>query len=405
MKKKINKKLKIAICVNGRPHEGGITTSVNEYSNALRKLGHKVDVITIFGRSSYREIKPNLVKIGNKLLKNRPILTLITYFLSKVILSFHLYLNFFIKKYDIIFAMDFSVMNIFYPLKKLFKTPVSLAYFGGVEELIDQAKLKPKGWITNCLFNEQKKSFTKPDVIITSEALVPNIKKYRDIKTAPIHLIRSAVNPDKFFVDNKKREAFRQKLNIAPDKFVLLFAGRLDPRKGVIYPLLALNKLIKQRYKNFILLYAGEGQENESLEKYISQNKLLNYVKLLGSVNHQDMIDLYRAADCFLFTSIKQHGVRESISITILESITSGTPVIAFHSPDYKDDNIFLVDKRNCLLVPEKDVDGLVQAILTLSRNPEFGKKLNKQGQKDILDGGWTPKQIVKDILAQFNKA
>jgi len=390
--------MKICLCINGRPHEGGMTTSVNEYADALRKLKHQVDVITIFGCSSYRKVKPNLVKKTDKLFKNRPSLTLIIYLISKLVLGFHLYKYFLFKKYDVIFAMDFSAVNIARPLKKVFGVPVLHFYFGGIAELLDQGKLRYNSWITDYFLKEEKISIKNADLIITSPALVPNIKQASQI-VPPIFLIRSTVNPEKFYPDANKRKNYREKLKITPEKFVLLFTGRLDPRKGIKYPALAINELLKKGFNNFLLLYAGEGPEKNFLENFIKENNLSGYIKILGAVSHHEIPDLYRAADCLLFTSIQQHGIQEPISISPLEAMASETPVIAFDLKDIASEKKILINEKNCFLVTEKDYLALSETILKLYRNKELREKISNQGREEIFQGGWTPDEIIDSIL------
>ena len=67
--------MKICICVNGRPHESGVTVTINNIVKALTLLHHNVDVITIFGKSKFRPVKKGFVKKSDKMLGSRPMLT------------------------------------------------------------------------------------------------------------------------------------------------------------------------------------------------------------------------------------------------------------------------------------------------------------------------------------------
>jgi len=380
-----------------------MTTTINEYATGFRDAGHKIDVISIFGCSEYRKVKPSLVKKTDRLLKQKPILTLIAYWTNKLILLFQIYWQFIFKRYDAILAMDFSAVNITFPLKKIFKIPLLQIYFGGTSELIDQQKLNQKSLITNYFFNQEKKSFKKSDYLITSDFFLPNIKRSAE-KTPPIFFIRSAVNPDKFFADENNRNNFRKELKISLKKFVLLFAGRLEPRKGVRYPALAAKELLDQGFENFLLLYAGKGQEVRWLQDFIKKNNLESHIKILDSVPHEKMPDLYRAADCFLFTSIPKEGITELIAISPLEAMASEVPVISFKVENIPEADRILIDKKNALLTPMKNHHALAKAILEIYNNQKLKNRITKQGRQFLFDQKWTIQDIIKNLLSIINK-
>lgn len=66
------------------------------------------------------------------------------------------------------------------------------------------------------------------------------------------------------------------------------------------------------------LLVVGDGPERKSL-----QNRAGNSIEFLGRVSYENLIDIYSRAKAFIFPGIEDFG------ITPLESMASGTPVIA----------------------------------------------------------------------------
>ena len=118
--------MRIAICVNGRAHEGGVTSFINSIVDGLRELGATVDVITIFGVSRYREVRKDFVKKTDKFLENSNVRTLFLYIFSKFILLIRFTLSFLRHRYDFVFAIDMSAVNALYPIAKIFRIPILL---------------------------------------------------------------------------------------------------------------------------------------------------------------------------------------------------------------------------------------------------------------------------------------
>ena len=114
------------------------------------------------------------------------------------------------------------------------------------------------------------------------------------------------------------RAAARRSLGIADGRW-LLSAGQLVPNKGhdaVIRALLLL--------PGFGLLIAGDGPEEGALRRLAAEAQVADRVRFLGRVPPERMRHSYCAADCLVLASL-----REGMPNVLLESLASGTPVIA----------------------------------------------------------------------------
>ncbi|MEQ9217243.1 MAG: glycosyltransferase family 4 protein [Cyclobacteriaceae bacterium] len=112
-------------------------------------------------------------------------------------------------------------------------------------------------------------------------------------------------------------------------KFNLLFLGRLEPRKGVIYVLEAYRSL-KNSNPQLRLIIAGEGQEKELVTSYTRDHKLKDVV-VLGQVDEPTKISLLKSADLYLAPAI----FGESFGIVLLEAMASGLPMVGFGNEGY----------------------------------------------------------------------
>jgi glycosyltransferase involved in cell wall biosynthesis len=113
------------------------------------------------------------------------------------------------------------------------------------------------------------------------------------------------------------REATRRRLGL--EGRVLISVGHLIERKGHHLIVDAMAAL-----PGFTLLIAGEGPERSSLERRIAGHGLGDRVRLLGARPHDELPELYGAADALVLASS-----REGWANVLLEAMACGTPVVA----------------------------------------------------------------------------
>jgi len=390
--------MKICICTNGRPHEGGVTSYIKLMGDSLELMGHQTDVVTLFGISKYRKSRNAFVKKTDALLKGSSWKTFFLYNISKIILCFWLVFYYPIKKWDVIFAQDAATVNASQLARLLFKIPVVLMIHGSmVLALVHQEKIKKGSFIWKFMIKEEKKAYQKAQSIISNSDY--SIKKYVlpvNNKVKNIKVIRSLINENVFYHDPKARKIHRKKFNISPDAFVILFVGRLTKLKGIIYPVMALKKL--SNYKDIVLVYAGGGPEKSNLLQHIKKYNLNDKVKVLGNFAYKDINKIYNMADVLVVPSITLGGVQEPLGLIVLEAMAVQVPVIASEIGGLKET---VKNNYNGFLVPEKDPDKLAQAILKIKNNPTLAKKLGLNGRKEI-EKNYTMKIAAQKFIKVF---
>lgn len=133
-----------------------------------------------------------------------------------------------------------------------------------------------------------------------------------------LQLIPNGVNIESFQLLDK--QIIRNKYNIPQDKRILLFsAHNVDsPYKGLAYLLEAIELLSnKERYYLLIIGHLGDLHFDSKFE-----------ISNLGYISNEHMMnELYCAADLFILPSMA-----DTFPLTALESMASGTPVLAFNT-------------------------------------------------------------------------
>ncbi|MBZ0294422.1 MAG: glycosyltransferase family 4 protein [Anaerolineae bacterium] len=164
-----------------------------------------------------------------------------------------------------------------------------------------------------------------------------------------VQVIYNAMPPETGELDATQAEArARLALDAGP---LLLTAARLNPWKGVDHLLQALSAVPDVR-----LLVAGDGPERPRLESLAEQLQLTARVTFLGHVPREQLAHYRKAADYFVL-----YSGYEGLSHAILESLNSGTPVIA---SDKGGNPEVITHGVNGLLVPYINREALTTALI-----------------------------------------
>lgn len=187
-----------------------------------------------------------------------------------------------------------------------------------------------------------------------------------------IHIIPNAVDTERFVPNREVRAAVRAKLGMKDGNFLFLCVARNHPQKDLPTLLQAFRLLVSSgRGNNARLLVAGRGVK--ALGSGITD--LGEKICLLevapepagGSVPPmppQSLVDLYRAADCFVMSSLL-----EGFSSALVEAMASGLPVVATDVPGIRG---VVTSDEDALLVPAKSADLLAAAMCRLMLDPEL---------------------------------
>jgi glycogen(starch) synthase len=152
----------------------------------------------------------------------------------------------------------------------------------------------------------------------------------------------------------------------------LLYAGRIDPRKGIAAAILALGGLEDAR---LTIIGAGDPTHIEELRALAQTNGVEERVTFRGPVERAKLVRAYAAADAVLFPVMWE----EPWGLVPLEAMAVGRPVIATGRGGSGE---YLVDGRNCLLFdPDRDgLRGLAAAVNRLADDPDLRRRLREGG-------------------------
>ena len=356
------------------PHAGGLSTHVTTLKAGLESRGHVVDVLSISDVPKTAQILkargPSFVL--NKMAKGKGIIW--SRNARKKMLQSLIEANKH-KNYDIVNAQD--VYATFAALDAGLPT-VSTVHGYMAYEAVSAGSVKENSPEAKYLQEREIEAFRRTRKVITVDQ---RIKEYV-MNQAGVkgHAIRNFINIDDFKPDTSQKLAYRQKNDVDENDLVFFVPRRLTKKNGVIYPILSFPKVL-EKYPNAKLIYAGSGEALEEMKNLIAEKGIEDRVRLLGAIPHQKIKEFYALADVVLVPSIHSAGVEEATSISALEAMGSGVPLIACAVGGLKE----IVDHgQDGLLVEERNVEQLSDAMIDLLDHPEKGQALAKAARKKI---------------------
>jgi phosphatidylinositol alpha-mannosyltransferase len=215
--------------------------------------------------------------------------------------------------------------------------------------------------------------------IAVSPSARKSIEKY--FTGHDIEVISNGVDTDRFSPKNAPLEKF------SDGKINILFTGRIEKRKGLIYLIRAYMEL-KKKYPAIRLIVVGKGPLLTELRKYIIKHRIRG-IHFEGFVSTEILPRYFATADIFCSPAL----FGESFGIVLLEAMAAGKPVVAFNISGYRD----VVDNgKNGLLAETKNHDDLAKKLESLVKSGALRKKLGNNGLAKAKKFTWK-------IIAQKN--
>lgn len=172
----------------------------------------------------------------------------------------------------------------------------------------------------------------------------------------------------------------------------ILTIGTLQDAKGC-RELIQAAGILKQKY-NFIIGITFFGKGNP--EKYLLLAKTAGVEEQICFSGVQPLTVEY-ASSFDLAACLSDGG---GLSMACLESLLSGTPVIAWDSPVYRQ---MIIHGKSGWLVKEKDSASLAEGIFWLSEHRNDARRMGETAQKNVEKFDWTC--VVQDIIDCLKEA
>lgn len=190
-------------------------------------------------------------------------------------------------------------------------------------------------------------------------------------------VIPYGVDVETFAPDPSRRHLWREKLGVPEGAPLLLGVGRMATKKGFQVLLEALPDLLAARPDAHAVL-AGAGDLWDRFSALAAQWP--GRLHLPGRVLRDTLPDLFQAADLFVLPAVHDaQGNVDGLPNVILEAMASGLPVVASGISGIP---LAVEHGRTGLLVPEKDPEKLLAALLELLGDPGRARAMGEAGRR-----------------------
>lgn len=352
------------------PYINGVSTSVYNLREALKKLGHTVYIVTVNDsiiKHEYDE-KEKVLRIPGipigiydyRLSEIYPISTV------KAIKKW---------KLDVIHShTEFGIGIFARILAKKFKIPLVHTYHTLYEDYTH--------YITHNHFDKLSKKIVKDltkvyCVKTAKETIVPTEKIYKLFKekymiTKNVSVIPSGIDIERFFeenVEHDKVEQIKGKYGITKDDFTIIFVGRLAQEKNIEFLLNAQQKLTEKRINNIKLLIVGDGPDKENYINITRKLNIFDKVIFTGKIEQDKIQYYYQCADAFVTASNS-----ETQGLTVIEAMAAGVVPICINDMAFID----MLPKKS-LFNNQKEY---INRLITFSTDEELRKEYKAEIRK-----------------------
>lgn len=165
----------------------------------------------------------------------------------------------------------------------------------------------------------------------------------------------------------------RKELSLPDDAILIGWTGRLAVQKGLEYLIRAIPELIAAEPRAHVLL-VGSGELESDLRILVTELGVEDHCHFLGF--RQDVPALLAGFDLYA-----QPSLWEGLSISLLEAMAAGKPIVA---TDIIGNRELIEDGVSGMLVPPTDVKALATALLKLVRDATQSQRLGSQARKRV---------------------
>lgn len=165
-----------------------------------------------------------------------------------------------------------------------------------------------------------------------------------------------------------------------PTRPLLLFVGRLEPRKGLDVLIRAFLR-IRAADPRVRLCVVGEGAQRTRCQQMIPAS-IRHDALFVGHVAEAEKARYFASADLFIAPNLGG----ESFGIVLLEAMAAGLPVVASDIPGFRS---VMHDGREGRLVTTGDAPALAETILTLLSNDKLRRAMSAEGARHAAEFDW----------------
>ncbi len=205
------------------------------------------------------------------------------------------------------------------------------------------------------------------DAVIAPSRTVAEEIVRRGVNVA-VEVIPTGVDVDLFASGDG--DAFRKRMGIPPDAFLIGHVGRLAPEKNLGFLAECVIRYLSRDKRAYFFL-VGDGPLKQEIERTFAEQGMAERFFPLGVMDHPELASAYRGMDVFAFASRT-----ETQGMVLTEAMAAGTPVVGVDASGVRE---VVRDGENGRLVTREDREEFVSALAWVAGlSPQERKRLGE---------------------------
>jgi len=179
------------------------------------------------------------------------------------------------------------------------------------------------------------------------------------------------------------------------EKNVLLFLGRLHPKKGLDLLAGAMERIIKER-QHVYLVIAGSGEKSyeERIKKLFMKKGLADYVLFTRMVLGKERLSAFYKSRIFVLPS---YG--ENFGMAAVEAMACGLPVIITNKVGLYTD----VEEYKAGIIAHCDAKEIAEAIMRLLDREDLAKSMGENARR-LVEDRFTSEKVAQRMISAYKE-
>ncbi|BAB07431.1 glycosyltransferase family 4 protein [Halalkalibacterium halodurans] len=235
---------------------------------------------------------------------------------------------------------------------------------------------------------------TVDNFIAISEEIDHNLQK-RVSKKSKIIKIPNGVDDKRFApVDCTTKRAIRRNLELPVERVLILFAGAINKRKGIVDLLDAVQKVKTKNH--YSLVICGPILEDINFEERVQEiNKTNKKIKIIYKGVVTDIEKYMAASDIFVLPSYS-----EGLPNVLLEAGSTGLALITTDIGGSRD---IVIDGRNGFVIPTNSSDLLAKKMELLIDNEDIRERMGDE-TRSVIENNFSLEFVAKEYEYLYSK-
>ena len=208
------------------------------------------------------------------------------------------------------------------------------------------------------------------NAVIAPSETVAGLLAERGVKV-PVKVIPTGVDTTLFGTGDGA--AFRARMGIPPDVFLLGHVGRLALEKNLRFLATAVVRFL-HRQSDARFLLAGEGPALAEIRQAFDRGGLAGRLHCAGILGRGELADAYHAMDLFAFASLS-----ETQGMVLTEAMAAGVPVVAVDASGVRE---VVQNGVNGRLVPRAEEEEFAAALAWIADLSPEGRRRLQEGAR-----------------------